>query len=578
MSQWKFVSGRCVWSAVVLLALAVATPVHTQQNLRTQAEESNWTAYTRHDNMMTYMRALQATTRDMRTMSYGKSREGRDLPLAVFARPMVHTPEEALISGKPILMFQTNVHGGERTQRESILQLMRELVTPGSEPNKALDQVILLIAPQINPDGFEASQNGQRGNLWGIDLNRDYIKLEQPEIANVVTHVYHRWYPHLIIDGHNGGARPYNMNYVTTANASVDQALVNLSNNEIFQHVRKRNEEAGLKAFFYPGGNAEFWQGVPHYPRIGMTYATFMNSLGITFESPAQTMETGVKSGLISYKAVLEWSVANKQKVLDTVANARRTTVEMGLLQDQQVMVDMEQVDHDFTVSYEIPDPANAGQFITVPNGKLRTKPSVLASRPRPYAYILPREAVQAVALLRQHNITVEVLRAPATLTVQAYELKDVYSSAEYDHQGATVVTVAGIHTVERTFPVGTHVISTAQMLGRLVAHLLEPESDDNVILWNRMDAWLPTSRIRPTPPGMVREAWPGRGAGPGPGAAGAPPAGGRGAAAPPAGAPPAGAPQAGGRGGRGGAAPQPPLIPIFKLMNRTPLPTHILQ
>jgi hypothetical protein len=264
--------------------------------------------------------------------------------------------------------------------------------------------------------------------------------------------------------------------------------------------------------------------------------------------------------------------------VLDTVANARRTTVEMGLLQDQQVMVDMEQVDHDFTVSYEIPDPANAGQFITVPNGKLRTKPSVLASRPRPYAYILPREAVQAVALLRQHNITVEVLRAPATLTVQAYELKDVYSSAEYDHQGATVVTVAGIHTVERTFPVGTHVISTAQMLGRLVAHLLEPESDDNVILWNRMDAWLPTSRIRPTPPGMVREAWPGRGAGPGPGAAGAPPAGGRGAAAPPAGAPPAGAPQAGGRGGRGGAAPQPPLIPIFKLMNRTPLPTHILQ
>jgi len=326
MSQWKFVSGRRVWSAVVLLALAVATPVHTQQNLRTQAEESNWTAYTRHDNMITYMRALQATTREMRTMSYGKSREGRDLPLAVFARPMVHTPEEALISGKPILMFQTNVHGGERTQRESILQLMRELVTPGSEPNKALDQVILLIAPQINPDGFEASQNGQRGNLWGIDLNRDYIKLEQPEIANVVTNVYHRWYPHMIIDGHNGGARPYNINYVTTANASVDQALVSLSNNEIFQHVRKRNEEAGLKAFFYPGGNAEFWQGVPHYPRIGMTYATFMNSLGITFESPGQTMETGVKSGLISYKAVLEWSVANKQKMLDTVANARRTT------------------------------------------------------------------------------------------------------------------------------------------------------------------------------------------------------------------------------------------------------------
>lgn len=575
MRQLKTVWGRRVWVGGLLLIVALTTPIRGQQQLRTQAEESNWTAYTGHDSMIDYMSALQATTREMRTMSYGRSREGRILPLAVFARPMVHTPQEALISGKPIILFQTNVHGGERTQRESILQLMRELVTPGTEPNKALDHIVLLIAPQINPDGFETGTNGQRGNLWGIDLNRDYIKLEQPEIANVVTNVYHQWYPHMIIDGHNGGARPYNINYVTTANASVDQALMDLSNNEIFQHVRRRNEEAGLKAFFYPGGNAEFWQGVPHYPRIGMTYATFINSLGITFESPAQPMEVGVRSGLISYKAVVEWVVANKQKVLDTVANARRSTVEMGLLQDQQVMVDMEQVDHDFTVSYEIPDPNNQGQFITVPNGKLRTKPRVLASRPRPYAYILPREAVQAVALLRQHNITVEVLRAPATLKVQAYELKDAYSSAEYDHQGATVVTVAGIHTIERTFPVGTYVVSTAQMLGRLVAHLLEPETDDNLILWNRMDAWLPTSRIRPTPPDMVREAWPGRGAGPGPGAAApptaTPPAGGAGRAGA------AGAAQ-GGRGGGRGGAPQPPLIPIFKLMNRTALPAVIVQ
>jgi hypothetical protein len=277
--------------------------------------------------------------------------------------------------------------------------------------------------------------------------------------------------------------------------------------------------------------------------------------------------------------------VANKQKMLDTVANARRATVQMGLTQDQQVMVDMDQVDHDFTVSYEISDPNNQGQFITVPNGKLRTKPRVLKSRPRPYAYILPREAVAAVSLLRQHNITVEVLREPKALTVDAYELEDVYYLSESDHQGATKVTVKGQHTIERTFPVGTYVVSTAQMLGRLVAHLLEPESDDNAILWNRMDAWLPSSRVRPAPAGMVGEAWPGRGTGAGPGAAGAPPAGGRGAGAPPAGAAgragaagEAGAAQGGGRGGGRGGAPQLPLIPIFKLMNRTALPTVIVQ
>jgi hypothetical protein len=156
MSQLKNVSGRRVWVGFVLLVVALATPVHTQQDLRTQAEESNWTAYTRHDNMISYMRALQATTREMRTMSYGKSREGRDLPLAVFARPMVHTPQEALISGKPILMFQTNVHGGERTQRASA-----EFCWSGRSPPRA-----------------HAPQSGRAG--CGRECQQNRVRSESP--------------------------------------------------------------------------------------------------------------------------------------------------------------------------------------------------------------------------------------------------------------------------------------------------------------------------------------------------------------------------------------------------------------
>ena len=45
--------------------------------------------------------------------------------------------------------------------------------------------------------------------------------------------------------------------------------------------------------------------------------------------------------------------------------------------------------------------------------------------------------------------------------------------------------------TLERRFPVGTYVIPTGQFLGRLVGHMLEPESDDNVVYWNTMDAWI---------------------------------------------------------------------------------------
>jgi hypothetical protein len=48
-----------------------------------------------------------------------------------------------------------------------------------------------------------------------------------------------------------------------------------------------------------------------------------------------------------------------------------------------------------------------------------------------------------------------------------------------------------------RTYPAGTYVVRTGQMLGRLAAHMLEPETNDNVIYWNTMDAWLPLARLQ---------------------------------------------------------------------------------
>jgi uncharacterized membrane protein YgcG len=273
-------------------------------------------------------------------------------------------------------------------------------------------------------------------------------------------------------------------------------------------------------------------------------------------------METGVKSGLISYKAVLEYVVKNSAKVLATVGKARQDTIAMGLKPGLEVMVDMRQVDHDFTVSYEIADPKNPGQFVTIPNGKLRTKPEVTKSRPRPWAYLLPRDARDAVALLRRHHITVETLREPQTLKVQAYVLKDVRYRSEYNHQAATVVDVAEVQTIERTFPAGTFVVSTAQVLGRLVAHLLEPESDDNVVLWNRMDAWLPLAQIRAAAPASPDQEVTAPARAGGAGQAGA---GGRG-----------GGRGGGGRGGGRGGGSQPPYVPIFKLMERQALPTQL--
>jgi hypothetical protein len=66
---------------------------------------------------------------------------------------------------------------------------------------------------------------------------------------------------------------------------------------------------------------------------------------------------------------------------------------------------------------------------------------------------------------------------------------------------------VGEVVTLEQNFPKGTYIIPTAQFLGRLAAHMLEPETDDNVVYWNTMDAWIPRPAGAPEemqlPPGV---------------------------------------------------------------------------
>jgi hypothetical protein len=40
-------------------------------------------------------------------------------------------------------------------------------------------------------------------------------------------------------------------------------------------------------------------------------------------------------------------------------------------------------------------------------------------------------------------------------------------------------------------FPAGTLVVRTAQPLGNLIAYLLEPQSNDGLVVWNFFDRYL---------------------------------------------------------------------------------------
>jgi murein tripeptide amidase MpaA len=187
--------------SILLAILVLADPppglsqpaVRGPAGLQTAAEASGFSEYTSYSEMMDYLQAVQASSTEMRLAIYGTSYEGRELPIAIFSRPSIRRPWEALVSGKPIVLLAANVHGGERTLRESALILIREFATPGTGMNRLLDDLVVLVVPSINPDGLMVSPRATRGNAWGIDLNRDYVKLEQQALFCYVTNVVNTW-------------------------------------------------------------------------------------------------------------------------------------------------------------------------------------------------------------------------------------------------------------------------------------------------------------------------------------------------------------------------------------------------
>ena len=550
----RFVSSAALAIAAHSSALSAQqawTPV-AEGFPRTAAETVNFERHTRHLEMWEYLEALRGATTEMRLGTYGQTAQGRDLPYAVFSRPLVSEPWEAWALGRPILVLAANVHGGERTFREGLMILMRDFATPGTAANDLLDRVTIVVAPQINPDGFEASEGGQRGNSWGIDLNRDYVKLEQPAIANYVGNVINEWRPHLFIDGHNGGSRPYNLNYQCPSHFDPMRELTLICDEEIFPAIDAKLASEGFRAWYYTSGDEEEWRTGGFQARIGRNYGGFINSVGMLFEAPSQALEEGARAGYLGYLTVVEYAVENADRLMGLVERARLETIAMGAEPRGEIAVEMEYAAEEYPVSYTIVrgggnDSDGVVDTIQVTGARLMKRPVATKLRRRPWAYVLPRDAVDAVQMLLRHGIIVERLTSAAALEVDAYTVANVTYERAYNHAAATRVEVGEVLTLDMEFPAGTYVVPTAQFLGRLVTHMLEPETDDNVVYWNTMDAWIPR---------------PGSGGGGGRGFG----RGGRGSG------------RGGGGSGRGQQEQAPPLVPIYKLMSPSAISSHIIN
>ena len=104
----------------------------------------------------------------------------------------------------PTVYFVAAQHGNEPASVDSAYLLARHFARASPEEiDPILEKINLAIFVMVNPDGRDANS---RGNANGTDLNRDHMKLLEPE-GKIMQKAFQKIHPSVTVDMHEfGGA------------------------------------------------------------------------------------------------------------------------------------------------------------------------------------------------------------------------------------------------------------------------------------------------------------------------------------------------------------------------------------
>ena len=277
------------------------------------------TQFTPHHRLVDYFEYVAENSPNVKLISYGKTREGRPLLVAVVSSVQNINNIEAIRKNnlrktglekgdfdanldRAIVWLSYSVHGNEAGGSESSMLVLHKLTdTNNTEIQSWLSNTIVILDPSLNPDGFARytnwyrdiapkNPNPSRGtveheepwpkgrfNHYLFDLNRDWVWQTQIESQQRIA-LYHDWMPHIHADLHEQFYQnPY---YFAPAAEPIHQY--------ISQWQRGFQVEIGKNhaKYFDQNGWLYFTREIFDllYPSYGDTYPTFNGSIGMTYE------------------------------------------------------------------------------------------------------------------------------------------------------------------------------------------------------------------------------------------------------------------------------------------------------
>src|SRR5205814_2235909 len=185
------------------------------------------------------------------------------------------------------------------------------------------------------PEQNGPAEVGTRANGQGLDLNRDFVKLESPEVRALVK-VMNAWDPAVLIDMHttDGSYHRYAVTYDGPRHPAGDQRLVNAVRDGMLPDIGKRLLDGDrLHSYFYGdfSKDKKQWLTYPALPRFGIVYTGLRNRTALLCESYSHApFRERVQASRAYALRCPEHIAENREKIRVLLNEARTTTVQGG--------------------------------------------------------------------------------------------------------------------------------------------------------------------------------------------------------------------------------------------------------
>ncbi|MFC1548174.1 M14 family metallopeptidase [Candidatus Neomarinimicrobiota bacterium] len=474
----------------------------------TPSERTGLTATPNYAETMAWLRKLAAAAPEVQLISIGTSHEQRDIWMVIVSTEQASTPAALKSTGKPTLLAQAGIHSGEIDGKDAGLMFLRDLTVRGAKA-KLLKDANFLFIPILSVDGHERSsrygrinqrgpvESGWRTNARNLNLNRDYAKLDTPEMQAVIR-ILNQWDPDLYLDLHVTDGIDYQYDITFGYNGQtghspgiadwLDQRLTPALNKDLAAQGHIPGPLIFATDNLDPSKGIETWTAWPRYstgygdvrhlPTVlveNHSLKPYRQRVLGTYVLLESTMKTLGKYGKSLRKAV----AADRARLMDEVP------LSWDVPEGSPAQVEF------LGIGWEIADSPISGQKVIRYSGRPITlrvpelryvEPDVVVQRPR--AYWIPPAWSDVIERLAMHGIYTETLTRPRTVMVHLHHLGDIELGTEpYEgHLRVSATSTLEQHSV--IYPPGSVRVPTDQPLGDLAVALLEPKSEDSFFQW----------------------------------------------------------------------------------------------